>query len=196
MTEETPNDPTDTTATSADALRAMANPTRMRILGTLRVDGDQTVGVIGERLGEAPGAISYHLGQLSKAGLVERVESPDGDRRKSWWRARQDAVRFSGRDGGNADAESVDQFRRSAALSYEMAYERYLDRVPELPDEWVDACTGDDHVLRLTAEETRLMVGEINDVIRRWDAAASGRDGSGDGRESVAVTLQVFRWTP
>lgn len=32
------------TVTSADTLRAMASPIRMRILGTLRVNGEQTVG--------------------------------------------------------------------------------------------------------------------------------------------------------
>lgn len=68
------------TVTSADTLRAMASPIRMRILGTLRVNGEQTVGSISEQLGEAPGAISYHLGQLAHAGLVKKVESPDGDR--------------------------------------------------------------------------------------------------------------------
>ena len=60
------------TVTSADTLRAMASPIRMRILGTLRVNGEQTVGSISEQLGEAPGAISYHLGQLAHAGLVKK----------------------------------------------------------------------------------------------------------------------------
>lgn len=82
------------TVTNADTLRAMASPIRMRILGTLRVNGEQTVGSISEQLGEAPGAISYHLGQLAHAGLVKKVESPDGDRRKSWWKACQSAIRL------------------------------------------------------------------------------------------------------
>lgn len=99
MTDVTPNEarmPEDAavTVTSADTLRAMASPIRMRILGTLRVNGEQTVGSISEQLGEAPGAISYHLGQLAHAGLVKKVESPDGDRRKSWWKACQSAIRL------------------------------------------------------------------------------------------------------
>ena len=77
MTDVTPNEarmPEDAavTVTSADTLRAMASPIRMRILGTLRVNGEQTVGSISEQLGEAPGAISYHLGQLAHAGLVQK----------------------------------------------------------------------------------------------------------------------------
>lgn len=47
MTDMTPNEarmPEDAavTVTSADTLRAMASPIRMRILGTLRVNGEQT----------------------------------------------------------------------------------------------------------------------------------------------------------
>ncbi len=130
MTDVTPNEarmPEDAavTVTNADTLRAMASPIRMRILGTLRVNGEQTVGSISEQLGEAPGAISYHLGQLARVGLVEKVRSPDGDRRKSWWKACQTAVRLGNSEEKNSadKAKAMDLFRRSAALSYEMAYE-------------------------------------------------------------------------
>ena len=34
------------TVTNADTLRIMASPIRMRILGTLRVNGEQTVGSV------------------------------------------------------------------------------------------------------------------------------------------------------
>lgn len=110
MTDVTPNEarmPEDAavTVTNADTLRAMASPIRMRILGTLRVNGEQTVGSISEQLGEAPGAISYHLGQLARVGLVEKVRSPDGDRRKSWWKACQTAVRL----GNSEEKNSADK---------------------------------------------------------------------------------------
>jgi len=184
------------TVTNANTLRAMASPIRMRILGTLRVNGEQTVGSISEQLGEAPGVISYHLGQLSGAGLVEKVKSPDGDRRKSWWKACQSAIRLgrSGEKGEVEDAKAVDLFRRSAALSYEMAYERFLDKLPELPQEWADSCTSDDHVLNLTAEEMRLMVGELNEVIRRWQVKADAHDDDGTDTKPVALIMQAFRW--
>ena len=184
------------TVTNADTLRAMASPIRMRILGTLRVNGEQTVGSISEQLGEAPGVISYHLGQLSGAGLVEKVKSPDGDRRKSWWKACQSAIRLgrSGEKGEVEDAKAVDLFRRSAALSYEMAYERFLDKLPELPQEWADSCTSDDHVLNLTAEEMRLMVEELNEVIHRWRIKADMHGDDGADIRPIALILQAFRW--
>lgn len=184
------------TVTNADTLRAMASPIRMRILGTLRVNGEQTVGNISEQLGEAPGAISYHLGQLAGAGLVEKVKSPDGDRRKSWWKACQSAIRLegSGEKNGADNAKAMDMFRRSTALSYEMAYERFLDKLPELPREWADACTSDDHVLRLTAEEMSSMLEELNEVVRRWQIKAGVHGDDEPGVEPVALILQAFRW--
>lgn len=164
--------------------------------GTLRVNGEQTVGSISEQLGEAPGAISYHLGQLAHAGLVKKVESPDGDRRKSWWKACQSAIRLGNSEEKNSADESkaMDLFRRSAALSYEMAYERFLDRLPELPREWADSCTSDDHVLNLTAEETSLMIEELNEVVRRWQIRAGMHGDDELGVEPVALILQAFRW--
>ena len=77
MTDATPSEtrmPKDAavTVTNADTRRAMASPIRLRIRGTLRVNGEQTVGNISEQLGEAPGAISYHLGQLARVGWWRR----------------------------------------------------------------------------------------------------------------------------
>lgn len=203
MTDETPQrrSLTEDTAVGVEdsaALRAVANPIRMRILGTLRVDGVQTVGSISSRIKEASGVVSYHLGQLARAGFVERVESPDGDRRKSWWKACQNAIRLDAsgvrREGGGAEA--MDLFRRSVALSYEMAYERYLDQIPALPRIWVDNCTSDDHVLNLNVSEMKEMIGELNEVIRKWEKIGAERPGDGDDAKHVALILQVFRWVP
>lgn len=170
------------TVTNADTLRAMASPIRMRILGTLRVNGEQTVGSISE--------------QLAHAGLVKKVESPDGDRRKSWWKACQSAIRLGRPEekNGTDESKAMDLFRRSAALSYEMAYERFLDRLPELPREWADSCTSDDHVLNLTAEETSSMIEELNEVVRRWQIKAGMHGDDELGVEPVALILQAFRW--
>lgn len=88
----------------------------------------------------------------------------------------------------------MDMFRRSAALSYEMAYERFLDKLPELPREWADTCTSDDHVLNLTVEEMRLMVGELNEVIRRWQIKADAHGDDGTDAKPVALIMQAFRW--
>ena len=64
------------TVTNADTLWAMASPIRMRILGTLRVNGEQTVGSISEQLGGAARGQQIdtqrrqRCGKLGDAGFV------------------------------------------------------------------------------------------------------------------------------
>lgn len=72
MTDVTPNEarmPEDAavTVTNADTLRAMASPIRMRILGTLRVNGEQTVGSISEQL-RGSGGHQLSLGAACTGG--------------------------------------------------------------------------------------------------------------------------------
>lgn len=191
-------------AESEEALKCMAHPARMRLLGALRVGGVQTVGELSSATGEAPGAVSYHLAQLAKVGLVEKAASPDGDKRKSYWKSCHHATNVQ---PDSADADVIDAFSRTAALTYQMAYERFLDVLPTLPQEWAQTCGANDRVLRLTAEETRAMVEDLNAVMHKWEQlsdalrAAAGR-GTGavadkeTAVEPVAVVQQVFRWVP
>lgn len=191
-------------AESEEALKCMAHPARMRLLGALRVGGVQTVGELSAATGEAPGAVSYHLAQLAKVGLVEKAASPDGDKRKSYWKSCHHATNVQ---PDSADADVIDAFSRTAALTYQMAYERFLDVLPTLPQEWAQTCGANDRVLRLTAEETRAMVDDLNAVMHKWEqlsdarraAAERGTDAAADKEtavEPVAVVQQVFRWVP
>ncbi len=191
-------------AESEEALKCMAHPARMRLLGALRVGGVQTVGELSAATGEAPGAVSYHLAQLAKVGLVEKAASPDGDKRKSYWKSCHHATNVQ---PDSADADVIDAFSRTAALTYQMAYERFLDVLPTLPQEWAQTCGANDRVLRLTAEETRAMVEDLNAVMHKWEQLSDARRaaaerGTGaaaddDGAiEPVAVVQQVFRWVP
>lgn len=196
---------------SEEALKCMAHPARMRLLGALRVGGVQTVGELSAATGEAPGAVSYHLAQLAKVGLVAKAASPDGDKRKSYWKSCHHSTNVQ---PDSADADIIDAFSRTAALTYQMAYERFLDVLPTLPQEWAQTCGANDRVLRLTAEETRAMVEDLNAVMRKWEQlsdarrAAIERDvGPADpiappaadedtAAEPVVVVQQVFRWVP
>lgn len=191
-------------AESEEALKCMAHPARMRLLGALRVGGVQTVGELSAATGEAPGAVSYHLAQLAKVGLVEKAASPDGDKRKSYWKSCHHATNVQ---PDSADADVIDAFSRTAALTYQMAYERFLDVLPTLPQEWAQTCGANDRVLRLTAEETRAMVDDLNAVMHKWEQLSDARRaaaGRGTGAaadketavEPVAVVQQVFRWVP
>lgn len=191
-------------AESEEALKCMAHPARMRLLGALRVGGVQTVGELSAATGEAPGAVSYHLAQLAKVGLVAKAASPDGDKRKSYWKSCHHATNVQ---PDSADADVIDAFSRTVALTYQMAYERFLDVLPTLPQEWAQTCGANDRVLRLTAEETRAMVEDLNAVMHKWEQLSDARRAAAErgtgvaadketAVEPVAVVQQVFRWVP
>lgn len=55
----------------ADRFRVLSEPTRIRLLDSLR-DGDTTVGELAVRLGTSQQNVSKHLSVLVGAGLVER----------------------------------------------------------------------------------------------------------------------------
>src|SRR5207237_5468648 len=72
--------------TDPGALRAIANPTRLRILSWLRLRGPATATECSEAVGESPSSCSYHLRQLARFGFVEAEgEGPAGRERR--WRA-------------------------------------------------------------------------------------------------------------
>src|SRR6202020_16347 len=71
--------------TDPKALRALAHPIRMSLVGMLRVHGPLTATKAAELLGESSASCSFHLRQLAKYGLVE--EAGGGKGREGPWRA-------------------------------------------------------------------------------------------------------------
>jgi DNA-binding transcriptional ArsR family regulator len=67
------------------ALRALAHPTRLSLVGLLRVEGPLTATRAAQLLGESSASMSFHLRQLAKYGLVE--EAGGGKGRERPWRA-------------------------------------------------------------------------------------------------------------
>ncbi len=66
------------------ALKALGHPLRAQILDALSGYGPATASMLAERFGESSGAMSYHLRQLEKHGLV-RDDAERGVGRERWW---------------------------------------------------------------------------------------------------------------
>src|ERR1700736_5177120 len=71
--------------TDPRALRAVAHPVRLQLVGLLRREGPLTATQAAERLRQSPASCSFHLRQLAKHGLVE--EAGGGRGRERPWRA-------------------------------------------------------------------------------------------------------------
>ena len=66
-------------------MRAVMHPARWQVLRELYAGGSLTATQAAQRTGLTPSAMSYHLQQLAKTGLVVREASADGRERP--WRA-------------------------------------------------------------------------------------------------------------
>lgn len=176
----------------ASTMQALANPSRMRILATLRVRGEMSVGNICKSLNLASGSVSYHLRLLESAGLVRKVQHPE-DGRTSWWEAVGQAM--SPPQADQEDAAAVGEYLEAVSNTYREVYGRYLAVRDTEPAQWREASMNEDCTVCLTVEELTAMNAELDAVMQRWRHIAQGRSDS-NGRRHVALIMQTFPWLP
>jgi DNA-binding transcriptional ArsR family regulator len=133
------------------ALRALAHPIRIRLLGLLRRDGPLTATEAGRRIDESSGSASYHLRQLARFGLVE--DAPGGHGRERPWRATALYTSWSNVADTPELAEASEAFARFVLGRYVERLEKWLGRRANEPAEWQEAAAFGDSLLYLTVEE-------------------------------------------
>jgi DNA-binding transcriptional ArsR family regulator len=119
--------------TDPRALRAMAHPTRLRLVGLLRMEGPMTATQAAEHVGESPSSCSFHLRQLAKWGLVE--EAGGGRGRERPWQATAQFTNWhmaSLEGEGGAARTALDR----------VLVQRYLDQITD----WFDRRSGEAEV--------------------------------------------------
>jgi DNA-binding transcriptional ArsR family regulator len=169
----------------AKALKAMAHPLRLRLIGVLRKDGPATASELGRRFGESSGMTSYHLRQLEKYGFVEE-DRQEG--RKRFWRALDEGTEWS------IDTDDTAFVEASSALGGELVseYSRWLRRwfaeTPEWDRDWRAAAEGMDQWFELTPDELRSLSDEVRSVLDRYGDRRTRRDGT----ERAIVLFHAF----
>jgi len=175
-------------------LRVIAHPTRLRLLGLLREFGPLTAKGLSAYVDEAPGTLSYHLTKLAEAGFVEEEQRPDGDRRQRWWRALHGYTVWDDADlfqDPEKLAASKD-FSRIVGQIYAQQYLAYMDTMPSLEREWVEAATNGDRRLRLTASELAALRDDVEALEQKWTSVSEAHT-AGDGSEAVFMLVQAYR---
>src|SRR5581483_3017451 len=169
--------------TDPRALRAVAHPTRLKLLALLRRVGPLTATQAGERIEESPAGCSFHLRQLAKWGLVE--EAGGGRGRARPWRATSRSTSWSAAAPGAAEA--------SAALS-ELVIRRQLEellawneRSPEEPEEWRAAQQWGDTLLHLTPAELEELGARVWELVTSYER---------EPREGTRPVLALFAAHP
>jgi len=168
------------TLTDPRALRALAHPTRLKLVGLLRKHGPLTATQAGALLGEVPASASFHLRQLAKYGLVEEAEGGRGRERP--WQATADFTSWSG-VGAGPEMEAADQVLTTLiADRYREQFVDWLTERSQQPLEWQQAASYGDLALYLTAEELH-RVGErmralLEPFVVRLDDPAARPEGA------------------
>lgn len=178
--------------TDPRAMRALAHPLRLRLLGELRMSGPATVGRLSEVVDEAPGNVSYHLATLARHGFVVEVPERARDRRERWWAAAHDVTSWEPVDA-LADPEqraASHVLRRAILQRYAQALEGYLDAEPQLDPAWVRGTASGDSFLHLTAGELQELRAELEALAARWDARSNP---DRDGAAPVSFIYHAFR---
>ncbi|ODT78503.1 MAG: hypothetical protein ABS76_23410 [Pelagibacterium sp. SCN 64-44] len=176
----------------AMALRALAHPQRLRMLGLLRIDGPATATQLAERMGLNSGATSYHLRQLSRHGFIEE-DAARGNARERWWRASHEST-ITSTAGDDEDAVDAAIAFSQAALHWQVSQmQRAIDRHGQLSPAWRDASTASDFIIPLNAEQAKALTDRLLAVL--WEAKQAAPVLGGayeEGVEPVTYVLHAF----
>jgi DNA-binding transcriptional ArsR family regulator len=145
------------------ALRALAHPLRLELLGQLRIRGQLTATQAGELLGESSASCSFHLRQLAKYGLVE--EAGGGHGRERPWRATAMFTSWpEAADDPKVDA-AADMLRGVIAEHHVADLMRWFEARPDEPEEWQQAAQFGDTALYVTADELTEIARRVHEVV-------------------------------
>lgn len=180
---------------SAQTLRGVAHPLRVRLLTLLRDDGPSTATRLAEIVGESSGSTSYHLRQLATYGFVEEAPGKGGGRER-WWRAVHDGSTLESHDA-RANPEESGTYLRAVAASYSDRMDQWVNLAPQLGPEWDESATLSNFRLRLTPAQGTEMLAEMQTIIDRYERDHPDNEYT-DGTARVVVQLQVmpFPGTP
>ena len=155
-------------------LRAIAHPTRGRILDELGATGPMRAADVGEALGIPANQASFHLRQLAKYGLIQPAPEAARDNRDRVWRLpdergfRIDVQDVAQQPGGKA-AVSVFQ-RNKSAWAHQLVDEIFAFKKKEGAFSSIT-----DQAMRLSKDEASDFMEEIDAVLERWRDKTQGR---------------------
>jgi DNA-binding transcriptional ArsR family regulator len=177
--------------TDPRALRALAHPVRLELMGVLRYGGPLTATQAAERLGQTPSSCSFHLRQLAKYGLVE--EAGGGRGRERPWRATAITTEWAPPQGRSQQADAA------GALLSRVVIERYfqttlewLERRSREDPEWVGAASLNDAIVYMTPTELRELDAKIRDFLRPYVSRLENLTPPEEGARPVSVIALGF----
>ncbi len=184
--------PRSNDAEDAAALRILAHPMRIRILGSLRSEGPATSTILAKRLGSDTGQTSFHVRVLHRGGFVE--ELPDrGNRRERWWQAATLATNWRPlSDYTESEVRTAfSDFERAANSAWSTMLHQYLSDRDSWSKEWVAAAGSYDFWIRLTPEGLTELSDTLREVILKHSLPIDADEEPPDAND-VVILLHAF----
>ena len=179
--------------TDVQALRALANPVRYRIFGNLMALGPQTASECAAVVGATPSNCSYHLRELARFGLVERVNDGAADGRERPWRPTATGFSYQVAEEDRADpsARRANLALQHAGIDDDAALAHTAaDRHDALAPAWQQAAGSATYGLRITPDELVALGSAIDALIRPFIGLT--RDDPPADAEPVHVVVRAF----
>jgi DNA-binding transcriptional ArsR family regulator len=193
-----PARPQDVATPDARSLRGLAHPLRLELLGLLRLDGPATATQLAQRTGQSSGATSYHLRQLAAYGFVVEDSERSAGRRDRYWRAAHRMTMFDQpRDADEGDRAVGEEYLRIVADANARRVQASIAGLATLEQDlgegWMDAFTMSDMPLRLTLDEARALVAELDALAARYrQEDPDDRSGTPNGTHRVVLQYQAL----
>ncbi len=152
--------------TDPKALRALAHPTRLTLLGLLRNRGPLTATAAAELIGESSASTSFHLRQLAKYGLVE--EAGGGTGRERPWRATTMFTYWPESSDDPKVTAAAGMLRGVIAEQLFARLMRWFEAMPDEPLDWQEAAMFGDTTLYVTADELAGLREQATAMVDRY----------------------------
>jgi predicted ArsR family transcriptional regulator len=178
--------------TDPRALRALAHPTRLRLVGLLRIHGPLTATKAAELLGESSGSTSFHLRQLARYGLVEEAASGPG--RAKPWQATARSTSWPTLPATPETAEATRLLNSVIADRYLEALHDWFDARAGEPREWQEAEQFGDALLYVTTEELSQLGREVEALMERYAERLERPESRPPGARAVSYIHLAFPW--
>ena len=151
------------------ALRALAHPTRTRIIELLRDRPSMTATECAGVLHLSPKTASYHLATLASSGLIEEISVPGRNRP---WRLVAEATSERPAIGGERVRKAARDRREESLL------DEAVEAITHAAPEWAEAVTVHTRIASMSPQEVLAWVDEIERVTSRHVRKAAIPDGS------------------
>jgi DNA-binding transcriptional ArsR family regulator len=182
--------PREVELTDPRALRGMAHPLRLALVGLLRGEGSLTATQAAKRLDVSDALCSFHLRQLAKYGLVE--EAGGGRGRERPWRATALFTRWPGKTPTPELAAAAELLETVIATRYFEMLMAWIGRKPSEPPEWQEAAEFGDNGLYVTAEELAELDRAINALLEPYVHRLQDRGARPEGSRQVTMLRLAF----